>query len=352
MKARPDSVAYTSPSTLTDASAASLRPWPKPSAFDALLMSSSRYPYPLAPHLSALGRRIALAFLGMSAVACIANSPPAAPPPAPRDYWVAAPLDKVWGAAVQSVADNGAPIAAIDRVSGFLRTGDMRLSRAQAQQWLDCGRDGSGTPFAGHPSVTALLSYTLLLRGDGDSTAVRPQVSGRAWNAMDARLMAQGNMFAQNPNLECVSLGVLEQLLVSATATRAGAPPVMPSSVTMQQDGGSLVAEDWMRVIAVARTALLESGASDVTEPIVGEVSGRLPLEPASAAGLAECSRGPTGQAVLPNSLRYTVKVDAAGEQARFRVEAALYPSPQCRSTGAAEDRLRQRMLALLARRP
>lgn len=297
-------------------------------------------------------RRLAAALVASSVTGCIANSPPAAIPPAPRDYWVAAPVEKVWAAAVQAVADNGAPIAAMDKQSGFLRTGDLRLTMQQAQQWLDCGRDGQGVPFTSTGLVSYFVSYTLLVRGEGDSTAIRPQVSGGAWNSTDARLMARGNMFAQNPNLYCVSLGVLEQVLVTSTAARAGAPLGNAAGPVLRQVEAPFVREEWGRVIEVARRSLLDLGATDLSEPVVGEVTARLFLDRTSGTGVADCGRNDAGQPLAPNSARYRVRVDGATGGSTFRIEATPYPSPQCQSNGVLEDRLQQRMLSALARRP
>ena len=117
------------------------------------------------------------------------------------------------------LTDLNLPVENMDKASWFMRTQEMRLSPNDAVASFDCGTE-MGAKRAG--SVEMYARVTILLRPASDSTGVRVQVNPRGFDPVNARLAAQGNPFAGDPNVRCVSLGKIESNILSALGAPDG----------------------------------------------------------------------------------------------------------------------------------
>lgn len=160
-----------------------------------------------------LARSAAVALASVAITGCMPPTPPTATEPAPRDVFVAGSADGVWSRLLVVLTDLNLPVENMDKASWFMRTQEMRLSKQDAISSFDCGTE-MGSQRAG--SVEMYARVTILLRPGADSTGVRVQVNPRGFDAVNARLAAQGNMFAGDANVRCVSLGKIESNILSA----------------------------------------------------------------------------------------------------------------------------------------
>jgi hypothetical protein len=150
-------------------------------------------------------------------VGCMVPTPPVAVAVAPRDVFVAGSADSVWSRLLVVLTDLNLPVENMDRASWFMRTQEMRLTKQDAASSFDCGTE-MGMQRAG--TIEMYARVTILLRPAQDSTGVRIQLAPRGLDAVNARLAAQGNMFAGDPNVQCVSLGKIESNIMNALGRR------------------------------------------------------------------------------------------------------------------------------------
>jgi hypothetical protein len=162
-------------------------------------------------------RSAAIALTALSISGCIATTPPTTTEPAPRDVLLAGSADQVWSRLLVVLTDLNLPVENMDKASWFMRTQEMRLSRQDAIDSFDCGTE-MGSERVG--TIQMYARVTILLRPGTDSTGVRVQVNPRGWDAVNARLAAQGNMFAGDPNVRCVSLGKIESNVLNALGAK------------------------------------------------------------------------------------------------------------------------------------
>jgi hypothetical protein len=159
--------------------------------------------------------RLLMTTVGVGLGGCAA--PPVAVAPTPKDVFVRLPADRLWSSLLVSLTDLSLPIENMDKASWFMRTQELRLSKQDAASGFDCGAV-LGVPRT--KSVDVFARVTILLRPAGDSTGVRIQVTPRGFDQGNASLKAQGNPFAGDPNVACVSLGAIEKnILARVTAT-------------------------------------------------------------------------------------------------------------------------------------
>ena len=133
-----------------------------------------------------------------------------------------ASADRVWDALLTILTDFNYPIENMERASWFLRTQELTLTPSDAAAFADCGTI-NGHQLAGTSRFDVYVRLTFLLRPSGDSTAVRLQPVLRGLNEVMASLRASGNMFATDPNVQCVSRGKLESRLLEQLASRVAA---------------------------------------------------------------------------------------------------------------------------------
>lgn len=179
---------------------------------------STKVGYDIQQFKEAFMRILKVAALAVVAASCIPATPPSAPVPI-REVAVASSPEAVWSRLLVILTDLNLPIENMDKASWFLRTQEMRLSKADAAASLDCGTE-LGAKRAEAPYMELYARVTILLRPNGDSTGVRVQVAPRGWDTVNARSQAQGNMFAGDPNVACVSTGRLENSVFSSLKVR------------------------------------------------------------------------------------------------------------------------------------
>lgn len=128
-------------------------------------------------------------------------------PPAPRTAMtVAAPINRTWDAAIDAFAERNVPIRNMERVSGFISTDALSVSRDDAKLWADCGSVSGIGIYADRGT------YNVLVRGDSTSSTVKVTV----------RFTAFGHGQDQ-PLIECSTKGVWESSMEARIKTQAEA---------------------------------------------------------------------------------------------------------------------------------
>lgn len=153
---------------------------------------------------------------------CFPKTPPVTTAAPPTDVYVQAPVEAVWRAALTVMTDLNLSIENIEKASWFLRSEEIFLPLTVATT-IDCGTD-TGQPRS--TLVTVIGRFTILLRPQGDSTAIRLQSVYRGWDGS-----APSGLFAGDRRVTCVSTGVEERAILKALAARSGAQPLTESQL-------------------------------------------------------------------------------------------------------------------------
>jgi hypothetical protein len=125
-------------------------------------------------------------------------------PPEPRNFTLPASAERVWAALVEVIADLDVPIENMDKSSWFFRSKLM----SNAGDYLDCGK-AMGSPVQ-NLMWTVEGSVTATLRPLGDTTTLRINLTGRAYNPSNPGMH----------NTRCVGRGVLEARIADQVRQR------------------------------------------------------------------------------------------------------------------------------------
>lgn len=135
-------------------------------------------------------------FAVLSCAACY--TPPPTVTVAPVE--LAASYDRTWDAVVQALAEQGIPVATIDKASGVLTSAPVKVESVNASRWGHCGSDPA------IPMRVTDATVSVLVRGTATATTVR--------------LSPRWSMVSGENAMVCATTGVWERELEAQIRTR------------------------------------------------------------------------------------------------------------------------------------
>lgn len=124
-------------------------------------------------------------------------------------------MDEVWPEVINFFAENNLPISTIERDSGLVVSNNLRFSAVEFAQYADCGQEA----LAVESNRTGSVNLFVRERSP-DSASVTVNTRFQIFREVGTR----GSLIYGAANVECVSMGTLENAIIERIGTGINMP--------------------------------------------------------------------------------------------------------------------------------